>query len=112
MDLVSTSKRSPGSTRWVGDLCAQSSVIDTSDTAPDEVEAACCKARLDRIQPCTSRSFTTCPSPYDTIELAPPDPDHFVMHTSPRDRFHVCPILRVNPICDLWRLLCVLPKQA
>src|SRR5580704_1006474 len=112
MDLVSTSKRSSGSARRLGKFRAQPSVIDTSPAAPDQVETACCQARLDRIQSCTSRSFIIRPSPYDTVGLAPPHPDHFALHSSPQGRLPVCPILRIDPFLDLRRLLCLVPKQA
>src|SRR5579863_806414 len=101
MDLVSTSKRPPGSARRFGKLCAQPSVIDPSATAPDEVESACSKARLDRIQSRPSRSFIICPSPNYTVGLAPTCPDHFALHSSPQSRFSVCPILRIDPVLDL-----------
>src|SRR5579872_3194017 len=112
MDLVSTSKRSPRSLRRSGKLCAQPSDVDTSAAAADEVEAACREARLDRIESCTSRSFIVCPSLHDSVGLAPPHPYRFAMHSSAQGRFHVCAILRIDPVSDLRSLLCLVPKQA
>src|SRR5271169_6464380 len=111
MDLVSTSERSPASARWPGRFCAQPSAVDTSAPAPDEIKASCCQARLDRIQSCTSRAFLVSPSPYDTVGVAPPHPDHSVVHSSSQGRFPVCPILRIDPVFDLRCVLCLVPRQ-
>src|SRR5271169_7046949 len=112
MDLVPTSKRSPGSARRSGKLCAQPSDVDTSAAAADQVKAACREARLDRSESCTSCSFTVRASLYDTIGLAPPHPYHSAMHSSAQGRFHVCAVLRIDPVSYLRCLLCLAPKQA